>query len=59
VARVNASTKRKLRNVGSEEAVYVCVGGAGGYVGRDGVLPEGEDPQRRAMPSSEASDSAG
>ena len=26
----------------TEEAVYVCVGGAGGYVGRDGLLPEGE-----------------
>jgi mannose-6-phosphate isomerase-like protein (cupin superfamily) len=42
-ARVDASTVRSLRNVSdAEEAVYVCVGGAGGYVGRDGRLPEGE-----------------
>ena len=51
LARVDASTKRKLRNVGSGDAVYVCVGGEGGYVGRDGVLPEGE---QRAQPSSGA-----
>jgi uncharacterized cupin superfamily protein len=40
-ARVDPSTVRSLRNVSdSEDAVYVCVGGAGGYVGRDGLLPE-------------------
>ncbi len=33
---------RSLRNTSdSEEAVYLAVGGAGGYVGRDGVVPEG------------------
>jgi mannose-6-phosphate isomerase-like protein (cupin superfamily) len=38
MARVDASTVRRMRNVSStDEAVYVCVGGAGGYVGRDGV----------------------
>jgi uncharacterized cupin superfamily protein len=42
VARVDASTVRKLRNVGSDDAVYVIVGGKDGYVGRDGRLPEGE-----------------
>ena len=37
------ATVRSLRNTSeTEEAVYVCVGGAGGYVGRDGLLPEGE-----------------
>jgi uncharacterized cupin superfamily protein len=42
-ARVDPSTVRQFRNVSEEEdAVYVCVGGAGGYVGRDGMLPEGE-----------------
>jgi mannose-6-phosphate isomerase-like protein (cupin superfamily) len=42
-ARVDPSTVRSFRNVSdSEDAVYVCVGGAGGYVGRDGLLPEGE-----------------
>jgi mannose-6-phosphate isomerase-like protein (cupin superfamily) len=42
LARVNAATVRRLRNVGSGEATYVCAGGEGGYVGRDGV-PGGED----------------
>ena len=38
LARVDAGTVRNLRNLSSErEATYVCVGGAGGYVGRDGV----------------------
>ena len=41
-ARVDAPTMRKLRNVGDEEAVYVCVGGKDGYVGRDAYAPEGE-----------------
>ena len=41
-ARVDASTVRKTRNVGDEDAVYVIVGAKGGYVGRDGKLPEGE-----------------
>jgi mannose-6-phosphate isomerase-like protein (cupin superfamily) len=43
VARVDASTVRRLRNLSSDEdAVYVIVGGKDGYVGRDGRLPEGE-----------------
>jgi uncharacterized cupin superfamily protein len=42
LARVDAATVRKLRNVGEEPAVYVIVGGKDGYVGRDGRLPEGE-----------------
>ena len=38
LARVDAATVRELRNLSdTEEAVYVCVGGDGGYVGRDGV----------------------
>jgi quercetin dioxygenase-like cupin family protein len=41
-ARVDAPTLRKLRNVGEEDAVYVCAGGKDGYVGRDGRVPEGE-----------------
>jgi quercetin dioxygenase-like cupin family protein len=43
LARVDAATVRRLRNVGDGEAVYVCVGGADGYVGRDGRPGEGED----------------
>jgi uncharacterized cupin superfamily protein len=42
VARVDAPTIRKVRNVGDDEAVYVVVGGKDGYMGRDGKLPEGE-----------------
>jgi mannose-6-phosphate isomerase-like protein (cupin superfamily) len=41
-ARVDAATVRKIKNVGDEPAVYLAVGGEGGYVGRDGRLPEGE-----------------
>jgi mannose-6-phosphate isomerase-like protein (cupin superfamily) len=41
-ARVDASTPRKLRNVGEGDAVYLCTGGKDGYVGRDGRRPDGE-----------------
>jgi uncharacterized cupin superfamily protein len=41
LARVDAGTVRSLRNTSpGEEAMYLCVGGAGGYVGRDGRVPE-------------------
>ena len=40
LARVDPPTVRALRNTSeSDEAVYFCVGGAGGYVGRDGQVP--------------------
>lgn len=42
VAKVDAPTVRRLRNVGNEDATVLVVGGHGGYVGRDGKLPEGE-----------------
>jgi mannose-6-phosphate isomerase-like protein (cupin superfamily) len=42
-ARVDAATVRKVKNVGEADAVYVIVGAKGGYVGRDGKLPEGEE----------------
>jgi quercetin dioxygenase-like cupin family protein len=39
VARVDAPVVRALRNTSdSDEAVYICVGGEGGYVGRDGQV---------------------
>ena len=41
-ARVDAPTQRKIRNVGEVDAVYLCVGGKDGYIGRDGRVPEGE-----------------
>jgi quercetin dioxygenase-like cupin family protein len=37
LARVDPSTPRRLRNTSdTAEAMYFCVGGDGGYVGRDG-----------------------
>lgn len=42
VARVDAATVRKMKNVGDGDAVFVIAGGRDGYVGRDGRLPEGE-----------------
>ena len=49
LARVDAATVRKIKNVGDEPAVYLVAGGKDGYVGRDGRLPEGETS--RAGPS--------
>ena len=46
-ARVDAATVRGIRNLSdSEDAQYLVVGGEGGYVGRDGVVPEGEESPR-------------
>ena len=42
LARVDAETIRKIKNVGDDECVYLVTGGKDGYVGRDGRLPEGE-----------------
>ncbi len=49
-ARVDASTVRKMRNVGEGDALFVIVGGKDGYVGRDGRLPEGETSPRGEGP---------
>jgi mannose-6-phosphate isomerase-like protein (cupin superfamily) len=40
-ARVDAPTMRSIRNVGEVDAVYLCAGGKDGYVGRDGIAPDG------------------
>jgi mannose-6-phosphate isomerase-like protein (cupin superfamily) len=48
-ARVDAATPRRIRNTGDVEAVYVCVGGKDGYVGRDGRAPEGEDQRVKVI----------
>ena len=48
LARVDASTQRKLRNVGDGDAVYVVIGAEGGYVGRDGVAPDDEPRVRQS-----------
>src|SRR5437764_12024744 len=57
-ARVDAATMRKLRNVGEGDAVYVCVGGKDGYVGRDAHAPEGQ-PGPRARPLDAAGGAGG
>jgi quercetin dioxygenase-like cupin family protein len=49
LARVDASTPRKTKNVGGDDAVVFVTGGKGGYVGRDGRVPEGEDNPRRDL----------
>jgi quercetin dioxygenase-like cupin family protein len=46
LARVDAPTMRKLKNVGDDDATYVIIGAEGGYVGRDGIAPEGEQRVR-------------
>ena len=42
VARVDAQTVRRVRNLGSEDAILLIAGGSDGYVGRDGQLAPGE-----------------
>jgi uncharacterized cupin superfamily protein len=49
LARVDAATVRRLRNVGDVDAVYLCAGGKDGYVGRDGHAPPGEEERVRAL----------
>ena len=47
LAWVDAHVVRGFKNLSeSEDAIYVCVGGKNGYVGRDGRLPEGETDPR-------------
>ena len=49
LARVDAATVRRIRNRGDVDAVYVIAGGKGGYIGRDGRVPEGEEQRVRAV----------
>jgi len=53
LARVDAATVRKIKNVGDEPALYVVTGGKDGYVGRDGRLPEGETSRVGPTPGAE------
>jgi quercetin dioxygenase-like cupin family protein len=55
LARVSPTTVRAVRNVSDEDAVYLIAGGSGGYVGRDGRLPEGETSRFGSGPLPEAS----
>jgi quercetin dioxygenase-like cupin family protein len=47
VARVDAAVVRRVSNVGSDAAVLVAIGAAGGYVGRDGVAPPDDEDRNR------------
>jgi uncharacterized cupin superfamily protein len=41
LARVDPATVRRLRNTSdADDAMYFCVGGADGYVGRDGKVSD-------------------
>jgi hypothetical protein len=51
LARVDPHTVRQIRNLGGSDAIYVCVGGKDGYVGRDGRTPEGEENRARPVAS--------
>jgi mannose-6-phosphate isomerase-like protein (cupin superfamily) len=48
LARVDAATVRKLRNAGDVDAVYICMGGKDGYIGRDGRVRPGEEERVKA-----------
>jgi quercetin dioxygenase-like cupin family protein len=52
-ARVDAPTVRGIRNASeSDDAQYLVIGAEGGYVGRDGLLPDGEPgPPRPSGPT--------
>jgi quercetin dioxygenase-like cupin family protein len=43
LARVDAATVRRIRNVGDVDAIYLCAGGKDGYIGRDGRVRPGEE----------------
>jgi mannose-6-phosphate isomerase-like protein (cupin superfamily) len=58
LARVDAGTHRKVRNAGDVDAVYLIAGGKGGYIGRDGRVPEGEEQRVKVIHDLSASDSA-
>lgn len=43
IARIDAATVRRIRNVGDDDLVYVAVGGKDGYVENDGHLLPSEE----------------
>src|ERR1700733_435108 len=49
MARVDAATVRKIRNIGDVEAVYLGAGGKDGYIGRDGPVRAGEEQRVKAV----------
>jgi uncharacterized cupin superfamily protein len=49
MAHVEAATHRQVRNTSDDDAAYLIVGAKDGYVGRDGLVPEGEAPGPRVI----------
>jgi quercetin dioxygenase-like cupin family protein len=49
LARVDAATVRKIRNIGDGDAIYLCAGGKDGYIGRDGRVRPGEEQRVRQI----------
>jgi mannose-6-phosphate isomerase-like protein (cupin superfamily) len=47
ICHVDSTTPRKVSNAGEQELVLFVVGGKDGYVGRDGVLVNPDDIERR------------
>jgi mannose-6-phosphate isomerase-like protein (cupin superfamily) len=43
IARIDATTVRRIRNVGDDDLIYVAVGGKDGYVENDGHLLPSEE----------------
>lgn len=43
IARIDAETVRRIRNVGDDDLIYVAVGGKDGYVENDGHLLPSEE----------------
>ena len=48
LCHVESTTPRKVSNAGDDDLVLLVVGGAGGYVERDGHLVDQADVERRA-----------
>lgn len=47
LCHVPSTTHRTVANAGDDDLVLLVVGGAGGYVGRDGMLVDMDDLERR------------
>src|ERR1700736_5020783 len=58
LARVDAATVRRIRNVGEEDAIYLCAGGKDGYIGRDGRVRPGEEQRVGPVSGSAGADQA-
>jgi quercetin dioxygenase-like cupin family protein len=59
LARVDAATVRRIRNVGEEDAIYLCAGGKDGYIGRDGRVRPGEEQRVGPISGSAGAGSSG